>query len=184
MGHMDCDAADADAGDCAVILPRILLLICACALAPIHSACADGGAIVDRGEWGGGRFVLWVNPAPPTVGPTEWTLLHSIDTSSTLPRMVLRLEGPGGVWQEGTFASVDAGSAMQTCITSLPLAGEWTVTLRGEGDGWQPHTVALRVQPAAAPWHAALPWMLLWIPVGVLMVLRESLAMRQGRART
>jgi len=182
MWNMDRDAADADAGDCAVNLPRFMVLMFVCAAAPSAVVWADGGAIVDRGEWGGGRFVLWVNPAPPTVGPTEWTLLYSADAASSSQRIVLRLDGEGGAWQEGTFTPVDAGSAMHTCVSSLPFAGEWTVTLQIDGSAWQPHTVALRVQPAAEPWHAALPWMLLWIPAGVLLVLRESLAMRQSRA--
>lgn len=182
MGNMDRDAAHADAGDCAVILLRRVLLMCACALMPSGLVRADGGAIVDRGEWGGGHFVLWVNPAPPTVGPTEWTLLHAVDAASMPRRMVLRLDGAGGAWQEEVFVPTDAGSAMHTCITSLPFAGEWRVTLRIEDPEWQPHTVALVVQPAQAPWHAALPWMLLWIPAGLLLVLRESLATRQRRA--
>jgi hypothetical protein len=181
---MDCAAADADAGDDAVkrLHAMILLVWCLHICGPF--AAADGGAIVDRGEWGDGRFVLWVNPAPPTVGPAEWTLMYLGDAKSHAPQMVLRLEGKGAVWQEGNFQPTDGDGVLLTCVTSLPFEGEWTATLRADDSNWQPREVALRVQAAPAQWHAALPWMLLWIPAGVLMVLREWLAAKQRRTNT
>ncbi|MBM4007998.1 MAG: hypothetical protein FJ285_00170 [Planctomycetes bacterium] len=183
MWNLDRDAAHADAGDSTVNLPRFTVLMLVVASVGVPHVWADGGAIVDRGEWEGNRFVLWVNPSPPTVGPTEWTLMYAGDTASASQRIVLRLDGEAGAWQEELFAPVDAGRAVHTCDTVLPFAGEWIVTLRIDGSSRQPRTMSLRVQPAAEPWHAALPWMLLWIPAGVLLILRESLAMRQGRAR-
>jgi len=184
MGDMDCDAADADARDDAVKLLHAALVVTVCVRVCDPFAAADGGAIVDRGEWGDGRFVLWVNPAPPTVGPAEWTLMFSSDADSRAPHFVLRLEGNGGAWQEENFQPTDGGGVLLTCVTSLPFEGEWTATLRADGSEWQPRAISLRVQAAPAPWHAALPWMFLWIPAGVLMVMREWLAAQQRRART
>ncbi|NBX35674.1 MAG: hypothetical protein EBR10_00395 [Planctomycetes bacterium] len=165
----------------------LLPLLCAVDAALIHHAAADGGAVVDRGAWGGGHFVLWVNPAPPTAGPAEWTLLHTPApttapaTAPTSMRFALRLEGDGGAWQEGNFDPASEGSVMHTCNTTLPFAGEWTVTLKCDRPDWPTHTVAIRVQPAPAAWQSALPWMVLWIPAACLVVLRESLAARQRR---
>ncbi len=148
-------------------------------------ARADGGAVVARQTVGDESLVVLVSPVPPTAGEVEFSCLRSVSgmAISTLP---IRIEAVGPAGERVTATVTEPSERdrfMQSCVISLRPHGTWKVSVSLNSSPIPNVEFTLVVSPAPAPSQALLPWMLLWIPAAILIVLRELLVKRQRSAR-
>jgi hypothetical protein len=141
-------------------------LLLACCLVQRPGLC-DGGAVmlVDRAE--GRSWTLMMRPARPAVGPVEFDL---IGNGSADARLALReADGPEEV------LAFEPGPAPRVAHarTTLDREGSCVLRLLAPGSG-APAEIRFEVGPAAEPTLSRLPWILAWIPLCALLLLRAQ----------
>jgi hypothetical protein len=150
------------------VSPLILLL-----LAP--RALGDGGVPIASRVTDAGRVTLLMAPSRPVVGPVRFTLLgpgqghRDVEVLQDAHRERTPLEAePGRPGWHTTLAFGQAGPAriiVHDAADQAPLIAEVVVS------------------PADAPWIDRLPWMLAWVPVLALVMLREWRVWRRIHCR-
>ncbi len=148
-------------------------------------AIGDGGAVVARQTLGDESLVVLVSPVPPTEGEVEISCMRSVSglAFSALP---IRVDAVGPAGERVTATATDPSDKdrfMQSCVISLRPHGTWKVSVSLNSSPTPTVECTLVVSPAPAPWQTLLPWMLAFVPVALLVVLRERLAAAQRGRR-
>ncbi len=148
-------------------------------------AAADGGAVVDRGRYGAFDVTVFLAPIPPTTGAIEISMLIARSGEPQLDVAVrVRMVGPSGVVDEITLERSASGNRLLwSGPLDVDLAGVWKCAIHIGSDARDQGSFTLTVAPAPDHWVTMLPWMLIWIPVAVVIALRESLVARQRASR-
>ena len=143
-------------------------LAMAITLACCAAASADGGAPIARRDDADGVRVLLMRPAEACVGRAEVTLL-----GPPAPGWSLRVRGPSdGVAMMLPWSSATGAEAREATI-DFDEPGAWEVAV-GPPDGEPPLVARIVVGAAPPDWLARLPWALAWIPMVVVLALRQG----------
>ncbi len=147
-------------------------------------ARGDGGAVVARIEVGESALVVFVAPVPPHAGDVELSFLltHRGQADSTTP-ISFTASGPAGVARAGIVESAREGDRFARSALLALTEGEWVVDAQVQGTPSMRVQVAIAVGPAPPPWMSSLVWMLVWVPVAAIIIVRERLVRRQRAAR-
>ncbi len=148
-------------------------------------AHADGGAVVDRAMYGAFDVTVFLSPIPPTEGVVDFSMLISRNGEAQvgLPGS-LRAVGPSGIVTEVVFGAATSGNRLlHEARVALELPGTWEISVQIASDPHDVGSFIIGVAPAPAAVTTVLPWMLLWIPIAVLIIMRERLVQRQRATR-
>jgi hypothetical protein len=143
-------------------MKRLSLLILLL-LAP--RAMGDGGVPIASRVTDAGRVTLLMAPSRPVVGPVRFTLLGPGQGHRDVE--VLQDEH-----RERTPLEAEPGRPGWHATLAFGQAGPARVIVHDGGDAPVLVTEVV-VSPADAPWLDRLPWMLAWVPVLALVMLRE-----------
>lgn len=140
-------------------------------------ARADGGAPVATMQSACGRSVLLVQPAQPTVGEVAFIMLGP----AACGQAIVLEERQGEAWVPIPMAWNESESAW---MGRTHLEGAGAHTMRWGLDGGAPQPLELLVAASAPAWQSNLPWLLWWVPAGLLLVVRaRALRARNYTAR-
>lgn len=148
----------------------ILVWFLACPLAG-----GDGGVPVASAMHEGVRSTLLVAPAQPRQGDAVISLLGG--PSGT---MWLGLRWLDQARTEWTVMEAETLGPGRHAAIRLERTGPLRLTVRAEPAGPDLLGADIRVEAEAPAWQARLPWILSWLPVAAILLLR-SLA-RRGKA--
>jgi|GEM_PF-2977638 len=129
-------------------------------------ARADGGVPIASVETPSGRCTLIMLPAQPSVGSVTFTLLGDLaqppwlqmqDASQNQPISApMQRDSQGNAWHVSTTFSNQG-----ECVVSITAHGETLMQ------------TSMQVQAAPPAWQSQLPWILCWMPVFVVLALRQ-----------
>ena len=171
---LDCLATDANAGVAQPMKWRgnkmicIALLICAIA----SRANADGGQVIATATLGREHAVMMVNPSMPTVGmvalivrvspglePFE-CILSAQSQVDSVPIQCIMNADPDGLGQRALIECADASQWIINVRITTPLG---MIELNGQ----------FPVAPAPAKWQTQSPWILIWVPLVLVLLIRQ-----------
>ncbi len=160
----------------------LIVAIALAAFALASQVRADGGAVVDRGRYGPFDVTVFVAPVPVTEGRADLSILIAHDGTPRIDLPVrIRAVDPEGRVSESTLGDGDGSNQLlRAGVLTLDSPGEWTVSIQIADRSDATGTFTLTVAPAPPHWRTLLPWMLLWIPIALLMVVRERLVVEGG----
>ena len=154
--------------------PRIhtwmFMILLACAIA--SRSVADGGQVIATATLGQEHAVMMVNPSMPRVGlvavivrvssglePFECTLTAHSQLDAPPIQCILGAD-PDGLGQRGLIECAEASVWTISARVSTALG---VLQLQGE----------LQVSPVPPNWQIQLPWIVLWLPFAMLLLLRQ-----------
>lgn len=144
------------------------------------SAISDGGVVVARETSEGRRVTVFVAPAVPRVGVVEVSVLRSPAPSEPSSIVIVATSDHGGVERRAEASRAGGGNRMlESALLDLPFEGGWRVEVRCD-DGSPSPSFRIEIAPALPPWRSQWPWLFAWLPLTVLLLVRERLA---GRSR-
>lgn len=134
-----------------------------------HAALADGGALVARGRLlDGSPAAVFIAPVPPRVGLVQ---VEAVAEAWRRVPPTIRLEREGVVLAATASPSqIDPLAAVADL--EVPEAGEWRIVVESAAGRLEATVPIAGVPPA---WQARLPWMLAWVPVAAILLLRRRL---------
>jgi len=141
--------------------------VLACVALFVGQASGDGGVPVASAAGEGGVRTLLMRPAQPRVGQAEFTVLGELP-----PGAMIRVSAPDErdalvvPWLPGRAAGVREASV------DFEAAGAWRIMV-GLPDQPPLLQASIEVGPAAPSWVTRLPWLLAWVPVALLLALRN-----------
>jgi len=161
------------------------LIACACVLSGAAWARADGGAVIDRGRYGAYEATVFITPIAPSAGEIDLSMLLTRDGQPQLDVPVhVRADGPNGALSQTQMGESTTGNRLlRACALQLGSPGLWQVSIAIGQEKADGGTFQVTVHPPPPKWRVWLPWMVLWIPVVALIVVREILVARQRRNR-
>ncbi|MDA1008814.1 MAG: hypothetical protein O2800_07440 [Planctomycetota bacterium] len=130
------------------------------------TALGDGGLLVLRGDLNGSPVVVYVSPVSPTVGTMRIEVVGQ-HVRSRPP--IIHLRGADYAIDLQTTISLRDSVAVEASFW-IPTAANWTI----EVEGMVIPPAVLAVGPEPSPWTARWPWMVLWVPVLLLALVRPS----------
>ena len=146
----------------------IALLICAIA----SRANADGGQVIATATLGREHAVMMVNPSMPTVGmvalivrvspglePFE-CILSAQSQVDSVPIQCIMNADPDGLGQRALIECADASQWIINVRITTPLG---MIELNGQ----------FPVAPAPAKWQTQSPWILIWVPLVLVLLIRQ-----------
>lgn len=155
-----------------------LLLVAVAAMAP--SAHADGGAVMASVDSGGRRVTVFVAPVAPRAGTIEVSVLRvgaADSEEEPAPPIMITARLPGGALERSAPMSTrhQGNRWFESAWLDLPAEGRWSIVVDG-GAGWPSASFDLEVGPPLPPWRTQWPWLLAWVPLTALLLLRDRLA--------
>lgn len=133
-------------------------------------AVADGGVPIATHSEGASTWTVLLRPASPRVGPVEFDL---IGPDASEAQLELVEDGLPAVVHG--FASDAPGARVAHVRTDLERVGKCVVRVRLPGSHGA-CVATLQVAAPAAGWTAQLPWLFAWVPMVVLLAVRERAA--------
>lgn len=167
---------------CTVTL-RLLVAAC-CALAIVQDAVADGGIVIDRGRCGEHEMVIYAD-RPPAVGEVDISVLLSRDGRWAGDESVsLLMRSASGELVRATLEQNPSGERLlRSATVNIAQAGVWKIDVWVDPAGGARRSFEIAVAEAPPRWQEMILWGLLWIPVAVVIILRELLVRRQRSER-
>jgi hypothetical protein len=153
----------------------------------IRPAGADTGQLRDVVEGDGLRVLVFSSPAPLRAGEVEFAVVAT-DSENGAPlesfELVLRVRRTS--WDPGTPSWViggepDPGNAFaHKAVFDIPEAGEWLFLVEVSSQGRMLEVpVEVAVGLPRPEWWQLLPLILLALPLGLLVVIRDHLGLRR-----
>ena len=156
----------------------------------IRPAGADTGQLRDVVEGDGLRVLVFSSPAPLRAGEVEFAVVAT-DSENGAPlesfELVLRVRRTS--WDPGTPSWViggepDPGNAFaHKAVLDIPEAGAWSFLVEVSSQGRKLEVpVEVEVGLPRPEWWQLLPLILLALPLGLLVVIRDHLGLRKRLA--
>lgn len=134
-----------------------------------HAALADGGALVARGRLlDGSPAAVFIAPVPPRVGLVQ---VEAVAEAWRRVPPTIRL-ARAGVVREATASPSEIDPLAAVADLEVPEPGEWHLVVESAAGRLEATVPIAGVPPA---WQARLPWMLAWVPVAAILLLRGRL---------
>lgn len=170
---------------------RSFCIGCAFILLLVRAVHADTGQLRDVVEGNGLRILIFSSPTPLRAGEVEFAVVAT-DSETGAPlesfELLLRVRRPS--WDPGTPSWVIGGEPdpanafAHKAILDIPDAGTWLFMVEVSSDGRVLEVpVEVEVGLPLPEWWQLLPLILLAIPLGLLVVVRDHLKHRR-RVRT
>lgn len=131
----------------------------------VAGAWADGGMPVATRSVPSGRCTLLLRPAQPCIGDAEFLMLGP----GACGDACVLVERQGDAWVPIPMRWSEAESAWvgrTRFERSGPCEFRWDCAEAG------PQTVTVQVSEPPSTWQSSVPWLLWWIPAGLLLVVR------------
>ena len=153
----------------------------------VRTADADTGQLRDVVEGDGLRILVFSSPAPLRAGTVEFSVVDT-DAGTGAPleafELLLRVRRPS--WDPETPSWVIGGEPdpanafAHKAILDIPEPGPWTFLVEVSSDGRMVKApVEVEVGLPRPEWWQLLPLILLAIPLGLLVVVRDHLGHRR-----
>lgn len=168
---------------------RRFVAIVAVLIAAAWSAAtfADGGVVAASRAEGSRRTTAFLSPVAPRVGLVDVSVLLTVDDvpeTGAVPIEIRATHLPSGIERSASAEPAHQGNRLlRSANLDLPSVGTWRIEIALER-AFPPLEFDVSVGAPAPPWTRSWPFLFAWIPLVLLLCVRDRLATRLGRGRS